>query len=70
MVTRQLGWEKTPELFKDITNRSKADLSPLARLVTLIWILGTLILLPVNNINLPFNLAFVDIWILIQVAFF
>jgi hypothetical protein len=70
MVTRQLGWEKAPELIKDITNRSKTDLSPLARLVALIWILGTLILLPVNNIKLPLNLALVDIWILIAVPFF
>ncbi|MHA2401532.1 MAG: O-antigen ligase family protein [Candidatus Kariarchaeaceae archaeon] len=70
MVTRQRGWDKAPELFKDIKNRSKAELSPLARLITLIWISGTLILLPVNNIKLPFNIALVDIWILIAVPLF
>jgi hypothetical protein len=43
---------------------SEAGQSSLLRWLILIWLLGTLVLLPVDLINLPLNMALVDCWIL------
>lgn len=41
-----------------------ADQSPFSRRIIMIWLLGTVALLPVNIINLPLNMAPVDYWII------
>jgi hypothetical protein len=49
---------------------SRASQSSLSRWITAVWLFGTLVLLPVDLIGLPFNMSLVDVWILVALPFF
>ena len=51
-------------LVKDESPTAEAAQSSLSSLLIMIWLVGTVVLLPIKIINLPFNFELVDAWIL------
>ena len=49
---------------------SEAGKPPLVRKLTMIWLVGMLVLLPLDTTKLPLNLSFVDCWILVALPVF
>jgi hypothetical protein len=48
----------------NLIDPAQAGQSPLSRRLIMIWLVGTLVLLPVDLIKLPLNMTLVDCWIL------
>ena len=63
-VLGKQGWSPSYKLLTETTYRSEAGQSSLPRYIIMIWIIGTLVLLPLYFIKLPSNMNPVDIWVI------
>jgi O-antigen ligase len=63
MVTRQRYWKSGSTSFIDPIDLSKAGQSPLLKCLVMIWLLGMVVLLPLDLLKLPYNATVVDIWV-------
>ena len=70
MAPIQWGWRHNHKLMTDPIAHSEADQSTLSRHLTVIWLVGMLVLLPLDMIKLPLNMTLVDIWILMALPIF
>ena len=50
-------------------DRTGAGQSSWSKRITAVWLLGSLVLLPVDFVTLPFNMALADVWILAGLPF-
>jgi hypothetical protein len=64
IATRKPGPKDNHWLVKGESPPAEAGQSSLSSRVIMMWLVGTVIFLPVKIINLPFNFELVDIWIL------
>jgi O-antigen ligase len=62
-ITNHVGGRGSQALTNPVEH-SETDSSPLLGLLIVIWLAGTVVLLPVKLVNLPSNFELVDIWIL------
>lgn len=58
------AWRQGHKPLTDTIDPSEVGQSSLSRYLIMIWLVGTLVLLPVDLIKLPLNMIFVDVWIL------
>lgn len=63
MAPLQRSWHNAPKLLSNTSN--EATQSALSRRLAIMWVAGTLVLLPVDFIKLPLNMTLVDCWILL-----
>ena len=54
---------------KELIPPTEAEKSTIFKRVLMLWMLGMVILLPMNIINLPLNMALADYWILVGLPF-
>jgi len=69
MVTRQWDWRNSHKPLTDPGDPSEAGQSSLSRRLIMIWLVGTLVLLPVDILSFPLNMNAVDFWILMALPF-
>ena len=69
-MTIQWGWRNGQKPLTDPIDPSQAGQSSWLRRITMIWLLGMLVLLPVDLIKLPLNIILVDCWILMGLPIF
>lgn len=70
MVSRQRDWKNGHKPLFDPIDLSQSDQSPLLRRLVMIWLLGIVVLLPLDLIKLPLNMICVDVWTCLALPFF
>ena len=65
-VTIKQDWKNNNRVLKSTAPSAKADRTSFSKRVTMILLMGMVVLLPINIINLPLNMTFADYWILIS----
>lgn len=65
MALTQWDWRSARALLRDTNDRPEVGRSTLSGRLVMIWLVGTLILLPLDFVHLPLNMAPVDVWILL-----
>lgn len=70
MVIRQMDWRNGPKLVTEAIDSSQEGQSSLLERITIVWLAGMLVLLPLDFVKLPLNVIPVDCWILIGLPIF
>jgi hypothetical protein len=70
MVTRPWSWRNGHKPLTEPIAHAEAGQSSWSRHLIIIWLLGTLVLLPLDIIKLPLNMTLVDCWILLGLPIF
>jgi len=65
MAPIQWSGRNAPKPLTNTIDYSQAVQSPVSRRLTMIWLLGMLVLLPADFVDLPLNMTPVDCWILL-----
>lgn len=69
-MTIQWGWRNGHKPLTGPIDPSQAGQSSLLKWLTIIWLLGILVLLPLDFVKLPLNMIPVDVWILMGLPIF
>lgn len=65
MAPIQWSWRNAPKPLTNTIDNSEAAQTSLSRRLTMVWLMGILVLMPLDFIKLPLNMALVDCWILL-----